>query len=117
MSNLMSSAEIVLWDMIVPINKKSKIQENLKSKEIQTKSEIASAQDQKVKKEHHSEISLKGANESKPQVKESAITKSKIAKSEEKPASKSKTYKPQVFMILSSSTLGFMIGVMVSLFL
>lgn len=99
MSNKMHAAEIQLWDLLIPLNKEnSKINRRI-ARGLKRMQKITTS----VKYTR-----IPSAMEQDRVVK---ADKSTIHKPKRKP------FNQNVFMLLSSSTLGFVIGVMISLFL
>lgn len=111
MHNLMSSAEIMIWDFIVPVEKKAFKKQMLKSEQIEIPKKTSKRSTKELKQA--AKFDLKPTEKLTPQSNAVPEVKPKIKRTK----TKRNGLNTQLFMIFSSSTLGFIIGVMISLFM
>ena len=117
MSNIMSSAEIILWDLICPVEKKTKKQspgveidkvENAINVSNQVRQDFVL---ENQKKQTPTKVSNPPkTRKNKQEIQQTAIKNLNIDTTKE-------TIKTQLFMVLSSSVLGFTIGMLISFIL
>lgn len=116
MSNIMSSAEIILWDLICPVEKKTKKQ----SPDVEIDKAENAINGNQVRQDFVLENQKKQTptkvsnppktRKNKQEIQQTAIKNLNIDTTKE-------TIKTQLFMVLSSSVLGFTIGMLISFIL
>lgn len=116
MSNIMSSAEIILWDLICPIEKKSTKQK------LQIKEEKPEMQVSRKQAKQFSDMKFEDSQGIKETqyAPQSISIKQEVKQSmnnESKTVSVNVGIRSHLFMVLSSSAVGFTIGLLISFIL